>query len=703
MLKIGLLGTLTATAVLTCSGAIITPSAEASGVSSSVQTINSKSVQYPASTVYAVRGVRNDDQVLSAANANHYETRHFQILWGNGDLNQQITPELLAQAGRMLEQSLTFYMDKLHMQPPFTSVSSSANTHPYKINVVIMETGLPLYEKGWAFAGMDTDGYPYLMMAPDALKNDTVVPHELGHAVQFAQSNNSWRDNPYLGPWYETIANWFREEYITSAGYRQSGGTGVPELTPPYVRALSLTAVNGRAYYEAWPFVKYLEENPDQLPGYGEGFMAKLLRSGNPQNQQESFYELIARVNPQTNLKDTIGRYAAHMATFDFREKKSYNEQIYRLLQNGELYEQQLYTMLNAVQGQANLYEVPPERAPQAAGYNIIPLQVRIPAGQNSVIVTARLNGLTQAADANWQAYLIVEDNHGISRYSKPFGSGEIVQQSITTGEKAYISVAATPSLSIMSQSKMGIGSWDQTFSEKNKPFESKPRYPYTLQLEHAEPNLSPIGIDSGVSGHRHGNGGGFVADSAFVDASVYVAPNAKVLDNAVVKQNARIEDNAIVRGDAQIGGNARLTGHAMAQGNAVIDGSAWLSDYAIVDGYAAVTDQAHVSDQAIVRDDAAISGSSSVMESALVGGYYTVSDHAVIKGMSIVQGGESKEKHGGASGNAITYGDFYDDMGYNLVDGSFSGYLSIDASVNTFKDGYAIKSGSGYARSPIK
>ena len=65
---------------------------------------------------------------------------------------------------------------------PFTPVSSSANTHPYKTNVVIMETGLPLYEKGWAFAGMDIDGYPYLMMAPDALKNDTVVPHALEHA-----------------------------------------------------------------------------------------------------------------------------------------------------------------------------------------------------------------------------------------------------------------------------------------------------------------------------------------------------------------------------------------------------------------------------------------------------------------------------------------------------------------------------------------
>lgn len=663
-----------------------------------------------ATSVYAVRGVSNGDQTLSAANANRYETEHFQILWGNGGQHDKVTPELLQESGRTLETALAFYMDGLSMQPSFASLNPTGDPgKAYKINLVVMETGLPLYEQGWAYAGIDSEGYPYLMTAPDAMTGDLVLPHELGHVVQFAHGGNSWQNNLFLGPWYEPAANWFREEYIASAAYKritqqgQAGTQGEPELTAPYLSAFSLTAVNGRAYYEAWPFLKYLEENPDRLPGYGTGFIAELMKSGNSQNKQESVYELIARVNPRTDIRDTIGRYAARMATFDFREKQRYNEQVNRLLQTGGLYEQQMYTMLNAVSGQAGTYEVPAERAPQAAGFNIVPLDAKIPAGRFSVKVKARLDGLVRTEGAGWKAYLIVENAKGVSRYSKAFGSGGSVEQTVFAGEKAYISVAAAPTLSTMAKSKIGIASWNEAFSETNRPFESKPRYAYRLKLDNAQPKTPQIPVDAHISGHRHVNGGGFVADSAHVEAGAYVAKNARVLDNAVVSGTVRIENEAVVRGDARIGGNARMTGHALLQGNAAVGGSALLSGYAIVGESASVADRAIIGGQAIVRGEATVSGSGQVLESAQVSGFYSVGGHATVKGMSIVQGGTSKSDHGGASGNAVAYGDFFEDTGYTIVDGAFSGYQSVEASVNTFKDGYAIKKDNGYGRTPSK
>lgn len=739
------------TALLAVTGSLAAVPARAEGVPvSGARQIAARADAGKSAAAHAVRGVRNDGQTLSAANANHYETEHFQILWGNGGKHEQVTPELLQESGRTLEACWEVYVDVLKMRPSLASVNGSADpARTYKMNVIVMETGLPKYEQGWAFAGIDSDGYPYIMAAPDALRGDSVLPHELGHAIQFAHGRNSWRNSGYLGPWYEPVANWFREEYVASQLYKRGGSTGRPELTFPYLAASSLTPVNGRAYYEAWPILKYLEENPDDLAGYGTGFIAELLASGNPDHLQESFYELLARTNPKTDIQTAIGRYAAHMATFDFREKKVYNNEVKRLLQDGGLYWQQLYTMLNAVSGEPNTYAVPAERAPQAAGYNVIPLDATIPAGRASVSVKATLNGSTQTPGAGWTAYLVAENASGVSRYSQAFQSGGSAELTVHAGEKAYVSVAATPTLESMSAVKIGIASWNGAFSEKKVPFESKPQYPYTLKLDGAQPQTR--GIEGGAehtvaknpvaedrftedtedrfaedefteytdvedtfgedaqdrftedtfgedAGYAHPNGGGFVAAGASVDESVYVGPTARVLDRAVVKGTARIEDKAVVRGEATVSGSARITNHALVQGGAQVEGSAVVSGYAIVDESALVKDQARVGDQAIVRGEAVVSGSGQVLESAQASGYYEIGGNAVVKGLSLVAGG-SASAHGGAQGNAVTYGDFFDNQGYTLTGGAYSGYQSVQASLETFKDGYAKKSGGGYER----
>ena len=65
------------------------------------------------------------------------------------------------------------------------------------------------------------------------------------------------------------------------------------------------------------------------------------------------------------------------------------------------------------------------------------------------------------------------------------------------------------------------------------------------------------------VAAHRHPNGGGWVADTAPVDATAYVGPNAQVSDNARVYGNAQVFGDARAYGNAHVSDNARVFGNA--------------------------------------------------------------------------------------------------------------------------------------------
>jgi hypothetical protein len=82
--------------------------------------------------------------------------------------------------------------------------------------------------------------------------------------------------------------------------------------------------------------------------------------------------------------------------------------------------------------------------------------------------------------------------------------------------------------------------------------------------------------LQRNAEGHRHANGGGFVADSARVAATAYVGPNAMVLDGARVEDNACIHQYAVVYGPKTvIRGNARIGGKAWVFGDITVGGNA--------------------------------------------------------------------------------------------------------------------------------
>ena len=118
---------------------------------------------------------------------------------------------------------------------------------------------------------------------------------------------------------------------------------------------------------------------------------------------------------------------------------------------------------------------------------------------------------------------------------------------------------------------------WDQVFY-------SVYRYPWRIKLHGAVPlGFGPLQVPS--NGSAHPNGGGFVADTAAVDASVYVGPEARVLETAEVVENARIEGRATVSGGARVGGQAVVKDHALVTGHAQVYGAATIYGSAQIEG----------------------------------------------------------------------------------------------------------------------
>ena len=90
--------------------------------------------------------------------------------------------------------------------------------------------------------------------------------------------------------------------------------------------------------------------------------------------------------------------------------------------------------------------------------------------------------------------------------------------------------------------------------------------------------------LQENAKGHRHPNGGGFVADNAHVAATAYVGPDAMVLDGATVKDSASIKGFAVVFGPKTVvSGNAKIGGRAWVVGDLHVSGDARILEAATV------------------------------------------------------------------------------------------------------------------------
>jgi UDP-3-O-[3-hydroxymyristoyl] glucosamine N-acyltransferase len=103
------------------------------------------------------------------------------------------------------------------------------------------------------------------------------------------------------------------------------------------------------------------------------------------------------------------------------------------------------------------------------------------------------------------------------------------------------------------------------------------------------------------VPAHRHANGGGWVADTASVDAGVHVGPEAQVYGKS------HVYGEALVSGKAHVYGEALVSGKAMVSGEAQVYGKSHVYGEALVSGKAHVYGEARVCGEALVCGEARV------------------------------------------------------------------------------------------------
>lgn len=559
---------------------------------------------------------------------NYYTSEHFQFIWGNSGDASKVTQEFLSANAVNLEECWDIYVNALGMTECAESVNENLRDgSSYKLNIYISGTGLDGMADDWAYMSYDREGYPYLFCCVGAMEYNPaswVMPHEFGHAITAHQLG--WNSNKYSNTWWEALGNWFREQWI----YRVSDKYGWTDdayhgygtdFFETYLKNMCFTSPFGRDYYSSWVLLQYLTENPDNLEGYGANFVRTMLQNG--QNDEYPL-AMIDRLAP-ADIKETLGHFAKRLATLDLENQTAYRKRLNDLLAQGAWNWQQIYTMLERVDGQENTYTVPTERAPQASGVNVVPLSIE----DGSVAVT--LNGCSPLESADWRGCIVIEKQNGETVYSDLIADGETVSMDVPgDAAAAYLTVVATPDASLYCPSGLHWHQDSDEFGETVQPFSSKYRYPYQVTITGA--SIRKRSLD-GIQGHQHPNGGGFVADSAKVDDSVYVGPNACVI------------------GSAAVSGNAVIDGYAMIAERAKVSGNAYVGDCAMVMGSAVVTDNAKVIESACIWDN------------------YTLKDHAIAKGVAFCMA------NGTASGQAILDGDYYDDGSNTATKGTCCGW----------------------------
>jgi carbonic anhydrase/acetyltransferase-like protein (isoleucine patch superfamily) len=519
---------------------------------------------------------------LDSSDINRMTSTHFQIVWGSKD-HSKVDEAFVEGNLANLERLWDTFIGELGFAEPSTS-TDNPDGFLYKTNVYITETGLSEHEEGWAFMGA-ADGFAHLILNPGAMRVDPpswVIPHEFGHAITLHQEGG-WNNNDQLGPWWESAAEWFVEQYLYSDNYAHDGTQYGPEtgFFGPMLKHSHYWLAHGTNYYDCWPLLQYLHENPDGLVGYGDGFIVDLMQDT---SADQNIYEMIGSLAPETSVKDALGHLTKRMAAVDFDHQDLYLDARDDLL-DSRLKKYRVLTELEPVPDRDGWWRVPIEHAPLQSGFNIVELE---PTGGT---ITVELEGIEGVRpDADWRAALVAEEDDGSTRYSELIDGGT-TSLSVAETERCYLTVAATP------DEMLDVSAFE---NEADRPFDSSPakqRFPYEVSLSGAEPAETTDQPD-GDGWSRHPNGGGYVANSASVAQSAYVGSNALVMDNATVEGDAQIRDYAVVKDNATVTDQARVIEHALVNQNGVV------RDRGVVKGTATVFGSGTIEGTAVVDGD---------------------------------------------------------------------------------------------------
>ena len=557
------------------------------------------------------------------------ESKHFRFLYtATGTSSSYWTSDMPHGTLRNLEEAWQVYVKKFGYREPCQDSQTQSGTK-YKTNFTTWHSGY--------WCGIDSyngTGLARLNITPDGLRVDPatwVIPHEFRHAIQM---HNTTGNVP--GEWFEFDANYGRERWIQHYQTFFPTMSGIDTIA---LRCAHQLIGEGRDYYLCWPLLLYLDANPDGLPDLGEGTVMKLW-----QQTQSGEYSMMAldRLTPSTSLKDIVGCFARHGATYSYPTQAIIQATLAKNGAPADNAATQRWQFTDLVQrsDDSTWWRVPFEMAPMQGGYAIHELVVS-GSGTPGRVVTVNLHCLPNATrGADLRASFIVVTDNSNERYSTVWGNGTNSVTLSGTENKLYLSVAGAPDVFYQ-------GGQDDSVNPYRTDT-SKTRFPYELQVTGASPKQRDNGAITGLV--QHSNGGGYKASTATVASTVYLGPNARVLDTANVSGTARIEDFAVVQGPSRVSGSAVISGHAWVRGNAVVKDYAKVRDWALVEG-------------------GTIASSARVLEHANIRGG-VVMDLATAKG-------SAASASGTLSGNTIIDGDFGDyAYGRNISNGIAFGHM---------------------------
>ncbi|KAK0737251.1 hypothetical protein B0T21DRAFT_286247 [Apiosordaria backusii] len=354
------------------------------------------------------------------------DSPHFRIYGATSDA---VADRTIA----MLEAAYTCFVDDLGWRSPGLSFRQDHDNGPWhKLNVYQLET-LP-----GAAANTPTDlnlGLAWLNVVKTWMTEPGVVVHEFGHALTY--SARWWIDQYRTGAWWETVANFVADTYLTSphcaparAKYNQPEGNTIIELKKVIGDSFQVI-VDGTAntanHYQAFPFLTYLHNNPDQIQGLGTSIFPGVWTQYKRYSDETPLHVLERLIAPGgTKIQAVVGKYWARMAFVDINHPQA--QAIWRSQRS-----QIIYANLDS-QGNGQ-YRVKSARRPRYMGANIIPLKTN---GAVNVSVTITISGAGRLTST-----LAVRQASGAVRYVELVkGSGNVA---VGNGEEVMLVVVNTP------------------------------------------------------------------------------------------------------------------------------------------------------------------------------------------------------------------------------------------------------------------
>ncbi|KAH9885361.1 hypothetical protein F4778DRAFT_761212 [Xylariomycetidae sp. FL2044] len=281
-----------------------------------------------------------------------------------------------------------------------------------------------------------TAGLSFLNVVTEWMNTPGVTVHEFGHALTYAE--RYWINQGRTGAWWETVANFVADTFITSsicAGsreqYSQAEGDTIMNLQKVIGDAHQVI-VDGTSgtgnYYDAFPFLTYVANNPDNYTGLGMTNFPNVWLRYERNSNETPLHVLDRLVSPTTRIQTVVGRYWARMAYVDIGHAKA------RALFD-RIRSQISYANLDSLGG--GQYRVKTARQPRYMGANITPLRP-----------TGNVIDVTVTATSPITATLAVKASDGSVRYVDLVnGKGQVT---VSNGEEASLVVANTPDVLYM-------------------------------------------------------------------------------------------------------------------------------------------------------------------------------------------------------------------------------------------------------------